>query len=815
LDTSSKAKKSINMKKILDTLGYPVSETRQSASDTELRLLFIINRDGSIRWMWPSRLKQPLFLKFYNAQSLKSKLISLMFRLVFMLGLQRILFNKMSLFVSGTIESEDGFNLQSDWALFTGTPGPNNKSIIYTEEHGLGSFIKVACTLRAAGLVETETNILNRLGSLKLQNMTVPEVYNASPGMLRQSDLICNGKRSGKLQPVHINALIELNELTAIKMPMAENGSWQNIKRDLRELTLSNDPRLPKGMIRKLNRLLDETNEYREMEISLCHGDFTPWNLFVQNDLLYAYDWELADPLRPIGFDLFHFIIQQGVLVEHKNWKQIRKDIDQLFSRVSFNQLSKFKEANAEEYLRLYFIYNTVYYLKLYAAQPVWHKQVYWLITAWNDGLSALLSHSVSSRELVLIDAFDFLLNKNYAAMKFQNQYPEKISRFSDVDLCLERPIAKALSTYLARHPLVNGIQKIKRSFMTTLQVFFDDGELLSLDLVWKIKRRQLELMDPQLFLKNATVNEFGVRTPEVLADARYVGLFYTLNNAAIPSKYNHYEELLAKSDTVLDRQLYPCYLDTAFHKKYLLKFIREQKQNKGLKGLHNIINYLADTLKGLTRHSGMVITFSGVDGAGKSTVIEKLKYRLEKQLRRRVVVLRHRPSVLPILSAWTKGKVQAEADSTARLPRQGTNAGFMSSLFRFGYYYADYVIGQFLVYVRYVSRGYVVVYDRYYFDFIHDSKRSNIVLPQGILKAGFSLLLKPKFNFFLYADPTTILSRKKELDEATIARLTGSYLRQFEQLGQSKNASYIPIQNTNLEETLGIVLGNLGRRAA
>ncbi len=803
------------MKTLFEQTGYSVSETRQSSNNVELKVLYINNSDGSLRWMWPSRVKTPLFLKFYNASDFRSKLIALLFRLVFRLRIQELLFRTKKIYVSKIANSEVDFDMQSNWALFTGTIGPNNKAILYTQQNGMGSFIKIACTQRSRELLEREANTLNRLGSMDLQNFVVPELYSSSLGLLRQFELLKGGKRSGELTPIHLNALIELNEFTSFQMPLVENRSWENLKRDLKEMSNSRDNRLPKGMIRKLERLVQETNEYNNIEVSLCHGDFTPWNMYRQSDLLYIYDWELADPMRPLGFDLFHFIIQQGILVERKSWKQISADIDRQVNSVSFNLLSKFKNVSVQEYLKMYLLYNTVYYLKLYAAQPVWHLQVYWLFNTWNEALSQVLSESVSARELVLIDTFDFLMDKNYAAIKFSGGYPEKLSQFSDVDLCIEKSAEKELFRYLRSHPLVRRIYRTKKTFMSTQQLFFSRGEMLSLDLIWEFKRKGLQLMDKQMFMENATLNDFGMKMPEVSANARYVGLFYASNKAPIPAKYTYYEELLSHSGHALDRHLYPCYVDGNVNKKYLLKFIKSQPENRGWRGFCNQFNYVLDGVLSHLHRPGTVITFSGVDGAGKSTVIESLKYRLEKQLRRRVVVLRHRPSVLPILSAWSKGKQKAEADSMRSLPRTGKNSSFISSLFRFAYYYTDYVIGQFLVYARYVSRGYIVIYDRYYFDFIHDSKRSNIVLPAPLLKGGLRLLIKPRFNFFLYADAQTILARKKELDEATISSLTASYLGQFNQMRRGSAVTYTSIRNTDLKQTLDVVFNTISAKAA
>ncbi|MGZ9735798.1 hypothetical protein [Flavobacterium sp. GNP002] len=212
--------------------------------------------------------------------------------------------------------------------------------------------------------------------------------------------------------------------------------------------------------------------------------------------------------------------------------------------------------------------------------------------------------------------------------------------------------------------------------------------------------------------------------------------------------------------------------------------------------------------MKNLNQSKGFTITFSGVDGAGKSTVIEQLTHRIEKQLRKPVVVLRHRPSLLPILSVWTKGKEKAHQDSIDKLPRQGGNKSLISSFFRFSYYYLDYLIGQFVVYFKYILRGYVVIYDRYYFDFINDSKRSNIVLSKKISSFGYQFLLQPKFNFFLFADASIILNRKKELSKSTIEQLTNDYTKLFKTL-KSKNplTVYESINNEDLEVTLQYVV--------
>ena len=162
---------------------------------------------------------------------------------------------------------------------------------------------------------------------------------------------------------------------------------------------------------------------------------------------------------------------------------------------------------------------------------------------------------------------------------------------------------------------------------------------------------------------------------------------------------------------------------------------------------------------------------------------------------------------MLPILSTWTKGNEQAQKDVLASLPRQGKNNSFLSSLLRFSYYFTDYFFGQFYVFFKHVLKGEVVLYDRYYFDFINDSKRSNILLPKTLTKFAYKFILTPDLNFFLYADSETILKRKKELDAATITSLNKEYIDLFNDFSQSNKDSFHTIKNIILEETLDTIM--------
>ena len=47
------------------------------------------------------------------------------------------------------------------------------------------------------------------------------------------------------------------------------------------------------------------------------HGDFTPWNMFVEGGELFVFDWEYAGIMYPKGLDRYHFWMQTAVFEKH------------------------------------------------------------------------------------------------------------------------------------------------------------------------------------------------------------------------------------------------------------------------------------------------------------------------------------------------------------------------------------------------------------------------------------------------------------------------------------------------------------------
>lgn len=782
------------MENIFSKVGYTISNQKNSEQDVVQDVLFIKNPNGSIRWIWNANNSQPLFLKFYNVGGIRSKIFTLAVKIIFGLKVQKIVFNKKTYYFKKRENSF--FDCTDKWALFTGTVGANNKAILYAD----ASFFKIATTANSKRLIRSEHKVLS---NLNFDFFHIPKSKQISEHVVQLSDITCGGKRTKKIEIAHLKALTEMNFKGRDLIQIKDWKLFNELKFNFSEIT---DERIPKNMMRKIAMLLDDISENDYINVSLSHGDFTSWNMFENKEKISLYDWELFAFDRSTGFDYFHFIIQQGILVDRKSWREIYKDIKEQCSGESASFLFNYDLGILNKYLKFYLLINCIGYLRIYSFQPKWHVQVDWLLQVWNDALNEFVKEK-TARELVIMDIFDALQNQEYATIKFPNTYPDLLSRNSDIDILINKGLSESIFKLVKNHSLVVKVSQNKKSFMNTLQLVMIDGSILSIDLIWKLKRRNIVFMDAKKALANTGTNSYGVKSLSFIDTQSYLNAFYILNNSLVPEKYKIDKEKgayqIVKNDADQDIQ------DVCLNKTDLLKQLRKKRENKGICYFRNAFYYLYDTIF-RSFSKGYVITFSGVDGAGKSTIIENVKNMIEKQLRKPVVVLRHRPSVLPIISVLFRGK-KAQESFENTLPHSGTNKSRLSSLTRFTYYYTDYFFGQFVIFIKYTIRGYVVIYDRYYFDFIEDSKRSNLVLSKKISLLGYKLLLKPRFNFFLFADSTTILSRKKELDEKLINELTNNYRSLFSKLEKiSRTTVYKTIENKEIDLTLSIVLQTL-----
>lgn len=400
-----------------------------------------------------------------------------------------------------------------------------------------------------------------------------------------------------------------------------------------------------------------------------------------------------------------------------------------------------------------------------------------------------------------------------YAFLKYFYSTQYQIPESSDLDIIVDFKELDQWKRLIQDSNQAYSVNFKKKSFALFVEVFFEDGSFLEIDLIYQCKWRFNVFLQVEEILDEANLNIEGIKVASLPHSFAYLSLFYTLNSCPIPQKYQDFYQELDKSRqqeirnfleskyqlTDLGEDLF----ELSKHREQIIQRIRRFYDNKGLAGFLLKAKSVQDRLT----DPGITITFSGVDGAGKSTVLEQTRLMLTEKYRKEVVLLRQRPSILPILSSYKYGKEAAEQKAADTLPRMGSNKSKISSFIRFMYYYLDYVLGQFYVYAKCNLKGHILLYDRYYFDYIIDSKRANIVLSPVLIRHLYRLVFKPDLNFLLYADPDIILARKQELSKEDIVKLTKKFRELFTQLNTKYPASkHIEINNLDLEETLATI---------
>jgi thymidylate kinase len=767
--------------------------------------------------VWPTTLRQPLFLEFYNAASPKARLFSALVRVVFACRLQGLFFKQLPGRFAAT--GQQAWPV-GDFALFTGTPGPNRKAVCcYDAAPGQRVFAKLPLGAAATEKVAAEARNLDHLAECGFTSFAVPRIlgYQQAGHLLQSSIKTPGAQRAARFGEAHARCLTELLQATEVRQPLIASTCWQTIGEQVTTLESLPETRIPFGLRTKLRHLRETIEPLRQLSFAFAHGDFTPWNCWVNGDKLAIYDLEMAQPEASLLYDLFHFITQQALLVTRTPAAGIREQA----LRVAAKFFPSVPTTEVALAWQLYLLHQVSTGALLYHAQPDWHAQISWLLNGWNALLTRELATTVEHRQLAIYDLLDYvqLLPQPGVVLKPRAANAYYPAPTSDLDLLLTRPDTLGGVRFMQSFALVQSATVRQAAHMVSVDCLFQDGSLLSVDLLHALHRKALRLLDAPAVLAQAEVAVAGVPVPSLLHDFAYTWLFYWLNQSDLPLTHlHHFQQQSPERQEAMLAHLADAYGITFSSlacasvwqpaKAALLHHaLRQQPANGRVARKRRGLRYLLSTAADFVRPGGLVITFSGVDGAGKSTVINHVKERLEKKWRKRVVVIRHRPSVLPILSAWKYGKEGAEARSVQNLPRQGQNFSLSSSLVRFGYYYLDYVVGQVVIWLKHTRRGHIVLYDRYYFDFINDGRRSNISLPAGFTQALYAFVNKPKLNFFLYADPQEILRRKQELSASTITQLTQQYKSLFGQLGaRYRRSRYVPIENQDLDTTLNLI---------
>lgn len=212
-------------------------------------------------------------------------------------------------------------------AYFTGTDGPHRKTAVQvmSETGGILGYAKFSRAAHLRPYLRNEAEMLARIGQMSLNSADFPSrvAFQETDAfsVLVTDSLKTRGHAAPRTPDArHIAFLQDLRAKTELRgaQPVL---TW--IERQAQALA-------PVAGEAWQTRLMQVANRLRptaaDMALCLTHGDFTPWNTFVQGQQFYVFDWEYAQPAWPVGFDLTHFLLaSMGRAARADQFTELRK----------------------------------------------------------------------------------------------------------------------------------------------------------------------------------------------------------------------------------------------------------------------------------------------------------------------------------------------------------------------------------------------------------------------------------------------------------------------------------------------------------
>ena len=311
-------------KVVLDSL-FKSQNINHKRNDT---FYFVPNPDGTIRWIYPKSLKKPSFLSFYSTSSTRAKILASIFRLSFYFRLNKKI--GIEVFKDSIIDKILKQYKDSNYSIFTGTIGINRKAIIeLNQNNSTKYFVKVALTEQSKDLVNNEKETLNELNKYQYQSLIIPKIIESDENYITIDNIAPkNQTQSSSLNEIHLNALDEIYSKTVENKSIKDSTYFEVIKENLDELSNTSlnknfDKNKIEILIKNMKIILESLNSEKEISFAYGHNDFTPWNMFIENDHLYLFDWELAKKDIVLLYDFFHFIFQSQILISKSDYKTI------------------------------------------------------------------------------------------------------------------------------------------------------------------------------------------------------------------------------------------------------------------------------------------------------------------------------------------------------------------------------------------------------------------------------------------------------------------------------------------------------------
>lgn len=293
------------------------------------------NPDGKV-WLIPQK-NVSVALNIYQPSSIKGRLLKLLFPLFHRLPFVPLIIGAERTQCGLTPEFTDflkrTFALKTfETALFCGTPSVHQKITMQVfSGKSIHGYCKITDNDEVYHLFLKEKKLLDTLDANGVDGIPKPffagKLCENCYAFAQSTSKTKHSRVLHVWSGIHQKFISDLYDKTRERMLFDDSDYCKNISALKEQLN-----RLPDCIDKEeVNTVIERiVGMYvgKTVLFSACHGDFTPWNMFVEKGELFVFDWEYAQLSYPPMLDRYHFFTQSVFYEKHWSAEKVIKYID-------------------------------------------------------------------------------------------------------------------------------------------------------------------------------------------------------------------------------------------------------------------------------------------------------------------------------------------------------------------------------------------------------------------------------------------------------------------------------------------------------
>ncbi|MBA3025026.1 MAG: hypothetical protein FP820_01310 [Sulfurimonas sp.] len=402
-----------------------------------------------------------------------------------------------------------------------------------------------------------------------------------------------------------------------------------------------------------------------------------------------------------------------------------------------------------------------------------------------------------------LIDFFK-MINKKFEYVVMRNADELPFDNFSnDVDILIDETKYPLFDNEMKKIFFEHGFERVERTSFHGIECYTfyniknERPYSLKIDLFFNIEGGGVRYYEFRDVIQYQVLNNNGIRVFDLKTESYLTALKTLVAGGKLKNKY--LERYLANPINPSSDLIANCPSDTLNEYLKYIYFNRSNPQSINRKRIifetfkQNFKNSAVNSIKRLIHHYRLelsrmfnkqyFIVLVGPDGSGKTSVINRLLDDSKIILRSipdRIATFHHRPHLFRNISDLFKKELsEKEIDERTFNPHSGKVSSKFISFFKLLYYSIDYRLGYIIKIMPLQRENKFIIFDRYFFDFIVDQKRSALKISEKTALSIYEFIVpKPNKVFFIKVDPEEAHARKKELPVDVIDEINSNYDR-------------------------------------